>query len=52
MGLEPANAPIDGREDARSRGELPYLEGGESRTYRLRFTLDENTGEAGETQAG
>ena len=40
MGLEPANAPIDGREDALTRGELPYLEGGESRTYRLRFELD------------
>ena len=47
MGLEPANAPIDGREDALSRGELPFLEGGEARTYRLRFTLDEKTGEAG-----
>ena len=47
MGLEPANAPIDGREDALSRGELPFLEGGEARTYRLRFALDEKTGEAG-----
>lgn len=43
MGLEPANAPIDGREDAAARNELPYLGGGESRTYRLRFELDEGT---------
>ena len=47
MGLEPANAPIDGRGNALSRGELPFLESGEERTYRLRFTLDEKTGEAG-----
>ena len=47
MGLEPANAPIDGREDAISRGELPYLEGGESRTYRLRFELDDGVTKAG-----
>jgi len=40
MGLEPANAPIDGREDAIARGELPYLDGGESRTYRLLFELE------------
>ena len=40
MGLEPANAPIDGREDALARGELPCLEGGETRTYRLIFELD------------
>ena len=40
MGLEPANAPIDGRADALARGELPYLEGGETRTYRLIFELD------------
>jgi len=44
MGLEPANAPIDGREDALCRGELPFLEGGESRTYHLRFELDEEAG--------
>lgn len=41
MGLEPANASIDGREDAISRGELPCLDGGESRVYRLRFELDD-----------
>ena len=41
MGLEPANAPIDGREDAIARGELPYLDGGESRTYRMKFVLDD-----------
>jgi len=40
MGLEPANAPIDGREDAIARDELPYLEGGESRIYRLLFELE------------
>jgi hypothetical protein len=39
MGLEPANAPIDGRQDALARGELPYLDAGESRTYRLRFEI-------------
>ncbi len=41
MGLEPANASIDGREDAISRCELPCLDGGESRVYRLRFELDD-----------
>ena len=39
MGLEPANAPIDGRQDALARDELPYLDAGESRTYRLRFEI-------------
>lgn len=39
MGLEPANAPIDGRQDALARGELPYLEAGESRIYRLMFEV-------------
>ena len=39
MGLEPGNAPIDGRQDALARGELPYLNPGESRTYRLRFEI-------------
>lgn len=39
MGLEPANAPIDGRQDALDRGELPYLNPGEKRTYRLRFEI-------------
>ena len=41
MGLEPATAPIDGREDALARGELPYLDGGESRTYHMKFVLDD-----------
>ena len=47
MGLEPANAPIDGREDALGRGELPFLDAGESCTYRLRFALDDLSGLAG-----
>jgi len=39
MGLEPANATIDGREDAARNGTLKYLEPGESRVYRLSFLL-------------
>ena len=34
-GLEPANAPIDGRAAARQAGTLPFLEPGESRSYHL-----------------
>ena len=41
MGLEPANCTIDGRSDALARGQMQYLEPGESRTYRLRFSFDD-----------
>jgi hypothetical protein len=40
MGIEPANSGvIEGRAVARQRGDLPYLEPGESRTYRLMFEV-------------
>jgi hypothetical protein len=32
-GLEPANAPIDGRDKARASSQLPFLEPGEKRIY-------------------
>lgn len=42
LGIEPANSSgIGGRADARQRGDLPHLEPGESRTYRLRFNVTE-----------
>ena len=34
-GLEPANAPIEGRAAARAEGALPFLEPGEKRTFHL-----------------
>ncbi|MDD2361415.1 MAG: aldose 1-epimerase family protein [Oscillospiraceae bacterium] len=34
-GLEPANAPIDGRDKARSQGCLPFINPGEKRIYRF-----------------
>ena len=34
-GLEPANAPIDGRDNARAEGTLPFLAPGEKKVYRL-----------------
>jgi hypothetical protein len=41
LGIEPANAPvIGGRGEVRAAGELPVLEPGESRRYRLAFGLD------------
>jgi hypothetical protein len=41
LGIEPANAPvITGRGEARGAGELPLLEPGESRRYRLAFELE------------
>jgi len=41
MGLEPANTPaIHGRARARADGALPELQPGESRTYRLRITIE------------
>jgi hypothetical protein len=42
LGLEPANCPvIEGRAAARAAGALPVLAPGESRRYRLTFTLRE-----------
>lgn len=35
MGLEPANAPLLGRDKARAEGALPFLEPGEKVVYRL-----------------
>jgi hypothetical protein len=41
LGVEPANAPgIAGRGEAREAGQLPLLEPGESRRYRLAFELE------------
>ena len=37
LGLEPCNATIDGRDDARRNGTLKYLEPGESVTHNLGF---------------
>lgn len=40
LGLEPANCPvIEGRAAARAAGVLPVLQPGQSRIYRLRFTV-------------
>jgi hypothetical protein len=35
VGLEPANAPIDGRDKARAEGKLPFLAPGEKKVYRF-----------------
>ena len=40
LGLEPCNATIDGRDDARKNGTLKYLDSGESVTHRLTFGFD------------
>jgi hypothetical protein len=41
MGIEPANCPtVDGRAAARALGTLPELEPAESRTYRVRMSVD------------
>jgi len=37
LGLEPCNATIDGRDDARNNGTLKYLEAGQSVTHTLSF---------------
>lgn len=39
VGLEPANATIDGMEDAIANGSMKYLEAGESREYELIFHI-------------
>lgn len=39
VGLEPANASIDGMEDAIENGSMKYLEAGESREYELTFRV-------------
>lgn len=39
MGLEPANATIDGIEDAIKNGSMKYLEPGESAEYRITFRI-------------
>lgn len=39
MGLEPANATIDGIEDAINNGSMKYLEPGETREYQLVFYI-------------
>ena len=41
MGLEPANCTIDGRSDALARGQMQFLEPGQSATYRLKFHFDD-----------
>ena len=45
IGLEPGNAPIEGRARAREQGALITLAPGEERRTRLRLTLH-NTAEA------
>jgi hypothetical protein len=43
LGIEPANSSgIEGRRAARDRGDLPYLEPGESRTYRLEVEVGDD----------
>ena len=44
MGLEPANCTIDGRSDALARGQMQFLEPGQSVTYRLKFHFDDTKG--------
>ena len=41
MGLEPCNATLDGRGQARENGSLKTLQPGEERIHRLRFTVGE-----------
>lgn len=45
MAMEPANcATIEGRTVARARGNLPFLEPGETRQYELEFAVTESVG--------
>ncbi len=39
MGMEPANCPVEGRENADREGVLPFLQPGETRQYQLRFKV-------------
>jgi len=39
LGLEPCNATIDGRADARQNGSLKFLDSGQSVTHRLEVTV-------------
>lgn len=41
IGLEPANATIDGIEDAMNNGSIKYLQAGESVEYKLEFNIIE-----------
>ena len=41
MGIEPGNATIDGKEDAKARGALPFIAPQEEIKYRLRFSFND-----------
>ncbi|HZG85406.1 aldose 1-epimerase family protein [Paenibacillus sp.] len=45
MGIEPSNATTEGRETHRRLGTLPYLEPGETKEYRLKFSIELEEGD-------